>query len=270
MGLIRAGLNAVGGTLASQWKEYFYADALPENNAGMKAVPQILSNSSEDFLWAADKLKALGYEEVNINLGCPSGTVVRKHRGAGLLAYPEELERFLDGVFEKTPVAVSLKTRLGMESPEEWPALLELFNRYPARRLILHPRSRAEQYGGSPHREWYDYTLRESKLPVCYNGTESVMCGRGFLYHPGLVNLYNGKTESVEALRRFHQMLYEDYRAQIGTEAFVLCKMKEVWACLGKGMGLEPKTLKAVHKAMRYPAFETAVDNAFAELAARA
>ena len=91
------------------------ADVLPENNAGMKAVPQILSNSSEDFLWAADKLKALGYEEVNINLGCPSGTVVRKHRGAGLLAYPEELERFLDGVFEKSPVAVSLKTRLGME-----------------------------------------------------------------------------------------------------------------------------------------------------------
>ena len=36
------------------------ADVLPENNAGMKAVPQILSNSSEDFLWAADKLKALG------------------------------------------------------------------------------------------------------------------------------------------------------------------------------------------------------------------
>ena len=263
------------------------ADVLPENNAGMKAVPQILSNSSEDFLWAADKLKALGYEEVNINLGCPSGTVVRKHRGAGLLAYPEELERFLDGVFEKTPVAVSLKTRLGMESPEEWPALLELFNRYPARRLILHPRSRAEQYGGSPHREWYDYTLRESKLPVCYNGdlftaealreferrypgTESVMCGRGFLYHPGLVNLYNGKTESVEALRRFHQMLYDGYRAQIGTEAFVLCKMKEVWACLGKGMGLGPKTLKAIHKSMRYPAFETAVDNTFAEFAARA
>lgn len=263
------------------------ADVLPENNAGMKAVPQILSNNSEDFLWAADKLKALGYEEVNINLGCPSGTVVRKHRGAGLLAYPEELERFLDGVFEKSPVAVSLKTRLGIESPEEWPALLELFNRYPARRLILHPRSRAEQYGGSPHREWYDYTLRESKLPVCYNGdlftaealreferrypgTESVMCGRGFLYHPGLVNLYNGKTESVEALRRFHQMLYDGYRAQIGTEAFVLCKMKEVWACLGKGMGLGPKTLKAIHKSMRYPAFETAVDNAFAEFAARA
>ena len=164
---------------------------------------------------------------------------------------------------------------------------LELFNRYPARRLILHPRSRAEQYGGSPHREWYDYTLRESKLPVCYNGdlfttealreferrypgTESVMCGRGFLYHPGLVNLYNGKTESVEALRRFHQMLYDGYRAQIGTEAFVLCKMKEVWACLGKGMGLGPKTLKAIHKSMRYPAFETAVDNAFAEFAARA
>ncbi len=103
-----------------------------------------------------------------------------------------------------------------------------------------------------------------------YPGTESVMCGRGFLYHPGLVNLYNGKTESVEALRRFHQMLYDGYRAQIGTEAFVLCKMKEVWACLGKGMGLGPKTLKAIHKSMRYPAFETAVDNAFAEFAARA
>ena len=38
MGLIRAGLNAVGGTLASQWKEYFYADALPEDVLATRAL----------------------------------------------------------------------------------------------------------------------------------------------------------------------------------------------------------------------------------------
>lgn len=262
-------------------------DAAPERNRGARTIPQILANSSEDFLWAAAELERLGYGEVNLNLGCPSGTVVRKQKGAGLLGVPERLDAFLNEIFCACPLPVSVKTRLGMESPEEWPRLLEIFNGYPIVRLILHARVREEQYAGTPHREWFDYTLRESRAPVCYNGdlldgealrafqrdypqAESVMCGRGFLYHPGLVNLYRGEKESPQALRRFHQTLYESYRNEIGTEAFVLCKMKEVWAGLGKGQGLEKKTLKAVHKAMRYPAYEAAVEAAMEEIEARA
>ena len=56
---------------------------MPEHNIGMYTVPQILTNNVEDFLRTAEKLREYGYEEVNLNLGCPSRTVVTKGRGAG-------------------------------------------------------------------------------------------------------------------------------------------------------------------------------------------
>ena len=68
----------------------------PEHNRGKDVVPQILTNDAAAFGTVADRLCEYGYEEVNLNLGCPSGTVVAKKKGAGLLAEMERLERFLD------------------------------------------------------------------------------------------------------------------------------------------------------------------------------
>ncbi len=82
-------------------------------------MPQLLVRRAEDFLWAAGELAAMGYPEINLNLGCPSGTVVAKGKGSGFLGLPEELERFLDTVFDAAPCAVSIKTRLGLREPEE-------------------------------------------------------------------------------------------------------------------------------------------------------
>ena len=71
-------------------------DVLPENNHVPELVPQILTNSAEDLIRTAKVLQELGYEEVNLNLGCPSGTVVAKKRGSGFLSEPLLLERFFD------------------------------------------------------------------------------------------------------------------------------------------------------------------------------
>ncbi len=113
-------------------------DVLPENNQGMYAVPQILTNSVEDFVRTAQKLKQYGYQEINLNLGCPSGTVVSKKRGSGFLAFPEELDQFLDGIFGQTDAEISIKTRIGKENPEEFGRLLEIYNQYPVKELIIH------------------------------------------------------------------------------------------------------------------------------------
>jgi len=110
-------------------------EILPEHNEGLHVVPQVLTNSAEDFLRAAQKLKALGYEEININAGCPSGTVTTKAKGAGMLDDPMRLDRFLAEIFEKSPVEISVKTRLGMEKPEEWEDLLKIYNKYPLKEL---------------------------------------------------------------------------------------------------------------------------------------
>lgn len=100
-----------------------YFAPLPENNAATPLIPQILANNSEYFLEIAKALKELGYSEVNLNLGCPSGTVVSKKRGAGFLSVPDSLDTFLGEIFEKCPLKISLKTRIGMEDISEYAGL---------------------------------------------------------------------------------------------------------------------------------------------------
>lgn len=145
-------------------------DILPEHNAGVRAVPQLLTRQPEDFLWAAGELAAMGYREVNLNLGCPSGTVTAKGKGSGLLARREELEQLLDGIFAAAPVAVSIKTRLGMHDPEEFGPLLELYNRYPVAELTVHPRIRSDFYKKPVRPAYFDLAVRTSRAPLCYNG----------------------------------------------------------------------------------------------------
>ena len=72
-----------------------WREVLPENNIGISVVPQLLTRNADDFIWAAKELAAIGYQEVNLNLGCPSGTVVAKGKGSGFLAQPVELQEFL-------------------------------------------------------------------------------------------------------------------------------------------------------------------------------
>ena len=112
------------------------------DSVSFAAVPQILTKVSEDFLWAAQVCRDRGYKEVNLNIGCPSGTVVAKGKGAGMLADPDGLDRFLDAVFQDAPLPISIKTRVGIHDDQEFPRLLEILNRYPIQELTVHPRVR--------------------------------------------------------------------------------------------------------------------------------
>ena len=225
-------------------------EILPEHNENIYAVPQILTNRSEGFIKLAKALKDWGYEEVNLNLGCPSKTVVTKGKGSGFLAKPEELERFLTEIFDALSgeVKISVKTRIGKEDPEEFPALLKLFNKYPMEELIIHPRVQKDGYGNVPRLELYELAEKQSVNPLCYNGdlytrekirnfaerfpgTERLMFGRGFLRDPGL--LYNEGKDSKDIFEKFwafHDLVYEGYQERNMGDRNVLFKMKELWS----------------------------------------
>ena len=225
-------------------------EILPEHNENIYAVPQILTNRSEGFIKLAKALKDWGYEEVNLNLGCPSKTVVTKGKGSGFLAKPEELERFLTEIFDALSgeVKISVKTRIGKENPEEFPALLELFNKYPMEELIIHPRVQKDGYGNVPRLEIYELAEKQSVNPLCYNGdlytreqirnfaerfpgTERLMFGRGFLRDPGLI--YNEGKDSKDIFEKFwafHDLVYEGYQERNMGDRNVLFKMKELWS----------------------------------------
>lgn len=242
-------------------------DMHPDHNQGVPVVPQLLTNRAQDFIAAARILQDLGYEEVNLNLGCPSGTVVAKGKGAGFLAHPQQLEAFLDAIFQELTMAVSIKTRVGVASPEEWPALLALFDRYPIRELIIHPRIRLDHYRGPVRMEAFTDALAFTKLPLCYNGdifspqdcrdfaarfpqVPHLMVGRGLVCDPALVREFQGGAPLTKAeLMAFHDRLLEDYRAVLSGDWPVLGKMKELWTYWSSLFPAPAKPLKAMRKA---------------------
>ena len=213
------------------------------DSVSFTAIPQILTKVPEDFLWAAHQCLERGYTEVNLNLGCPSGTVVSKGKGAGMLSDTDALDRFLDAVFSQTTVAISVKTRLGIAESEEFPALLEIFNRYPIKELILHPRVRKDFYNGKPDLNAFTYCIQNSRAPVCYNGNlnsktdieafsvrypqvNAVMLGRGLIGDPGM--LTPGGTGAT-ALEAFFDELLENYLVLFGGSRNAMFRLKENW-----------------------------------------
>ena len=207
------------------------------------AVPQILTKSAEDFLWAAQVCYDRGYSEVNLNVGCPSGTVVSKGKGSGMLRDLSELDAFLDRIFAASPLPISVKTRLGLADSQEFPAILEVYNRYPIRELIIHPRVRKQFYDGQVDMEMFRYAYTHSKNPLCYNGdlacmadiqkTEAefpalngIMIGRGLVADPGMLGSAPATATQLEA---FMNDLLEHYIDAFGGSRNAMFRLKENW-----------------------------------------
>ena len=212
------------------------------NTLDFPVVPQVLTKVPEDFLWMAAVCKDRGYAEVNLNLGCPSGTVTAKGKGAGMLADPEGLDRFLDRIFSSCVLPISVKTRLGLATPEEFVQLLEIFNRYPICELTIHPRVRKQFYNGDVDMQAFSYAVENSRIPLCYNGNlcskddakvfakaypqvQSVMVGRALIGDPGMLT---GGTNLV-ALERFCDELLEEYTVAFGGARNAMFRLKENW-----------------------------------------
>ena len=255
----------------------------PANNQGLNVVPQLMSKNADEFVWAAQVLADMGYREVNLNLGCPSGTVVAKGKGSGFLAFPEELEAFFGRIFSEPGMPrVSVKTRLGKTTAEGFPALLELYNDYPIRELIVHPRVQADQYHGQPDLEAFAYALAHSRAPVCYNGdlfdapavhafqarfpaVERIMLGRGLAANPGLIGqLRTGKAPTAAQLQLFHDRLYAATRARIPDRRALLFRMKEAWRYLGCSFADAERPLRRIRKAQDMTEYDSAVRQLFA------
>lgn len=223
-------------------------ELLPENNPDAVLVPQVMANRAGDLLWAAETVRDMGYTELNLNAGCPSGTVAAKGKGAGLLARPEALEAMLEGACGKLCLPLSVKARVGFASPDEFPRLLEIFNRYPLKSLILHPRVRKDKYSGTLYYDAFELALKESKNPVEYNGdlrtegeiagfaarfpdAHAVMIGRGAVADPALFRkLKGGAAASRGELREFTAALFDAYtHFYDGQTGLAARRMREVW-----------------------------------------
>lgn len=252
----------------------------PSNNS-VPTVPQLLCKNADDFLWMAGQIASLGYKQVNLNLGCPSGTVTAKKKGVGMLADTDALDDFLERVFTACPIEISVKTRIGYQDKDEWPALMEIFNRYPICELIVHPRTGKEMYRGVPHLDAYEYVTQNTKIPLCYNGnvntradaayiekrfpdTQAIMLGRGLLANPALLSQ---KPVSRSLISDFHRELFESYMTVLGSEQATTGRMKEIWLLMSGMFELDKKYLKRLQQCKSTTELNGAVMAMICELA---
>lgn len=244
-------------------------DILPEKNDTERLVVQMLSSQPEAFLNFAEKIKDFGYDEINLNFGCPSSTVVKKDRGAGALRDITVLDDFLAEVFDKSDIKISVKTRVGFWSGDEIGELMEVYNKYPISQLVVHPRAREDYYNGVPNMTAFEKAYSLAKMPICYNGDvfsaedfygiekkfsqlEGVMFGRGAVSNPAIFReIKGGEKLKTNELAEFTARLKDRYLEVLGSEVYTLHKLKEIWMYIMWNFPDEKKILKAIKKSNR-------------------
>ncbi|MCY6372594.1 tRNA dihydrouridine synthase [Clostridium ganghwense] len=259
-------------------------DILPEHNQELSVVPQILTNNAEHFIRTVNELTKFGYNEINLNLGCPSGTVVAKHKGSGFLAQREQLDEFLEDIFSKASTKISIKTRIGKDSPDEFYELIEIFNKYPLEEIIIHPRIQTDFYKNKPNMEVFKDALALSKNPVCYNGDifnvsdyrklvemypslGAVMLGRGLIANPALIGeINNNHVVDKQVMKAFHDTVYAGYQKILSGDRNVLFKMKEFWFYMIHLFAESDKYAKKIRKTVRLRDYDVVISRLFQEL----
>lgn len=264
-----------------------------EHNKGMTVIPQILTSNAEDFIRLARNIGELGYDEINLNLGCPSKTVVSKGRGSGFLADPDKLDRFLDRIYEElTDMRISIKTRVGKDDTDEWEDLLAIYEKYPIEELIIHPRLQIDYYKNKASWNQMRYALEHSRHSLCYNGdifsveeykrwreefadVDCIMLGRGLIANPALreqiEEISGGETgrekeSNLTRFQRFHDEVYEAYKEVLSGDRNILFRMKELWAYFRFQFPDERKLWKKIQKCERCVVYESIMNDFFSKI----
>ena len=254
-----------------------------DNNRGVNLTPQLIASTPEKILRILALFIEKGYKNVDINLGCPFPTLAKRHNGAGLLPYPDEVKALLMAAIEAHPeIQFSVKMRLGWEDANECMALLPLLNSLPLSHITMHPRLGKQQYKGEVDLEAFQRFYAECEKPLIYNGDlltlddidtisnrfprlSGLMIGRGLLANPALAIEYQqgaplSLKEKIEKIRLLHADVFSQYGNLLeGGDLQLLTKMRTFWEYLLPDG--DRKAKKVIHKTSKLSNYQAAVSN---------
>ena len=262
-----------------------YRELKSTTHSGIPVVPQILSNDAGEMIRFATVCRDMGYDEINWNLGCPFRRVAIKRRGSGLMMYPGQIEAILEEIIPDLPLSLSVKCRLGYETPTEILRMMSVFNAFDLKEIIIHARLGRQLYKGDVNLPGFVAALNLSELPVVYNGDifgvddirqfaehtgplAGWMIGRGLLVDPFLPadikkEDVKGGRKRVEVVRRYVDDLYFEYRKYLNDRLHAIHIMKELWEYLAYGFDRPGKVFDKVKKSNSFDQYEEAVHAIF-------
>jgi tRNA-dihydrouridine synthase len=172
------------------------------NPTGRPVVAQMIGNDIPSLVRTARELQRHPIAAVDLNLGCPAPVVYRKCAGGGLLRHPREVDAILGALREAVQTRLTIKTRLGFDSPAVFDELLPIFAKHSPDLVTIHARTVREMYRSEVHYEFITRAVSELRCPVLANGNihsaqkaaavlrstgaRGLMIGRGAIRNPWL------------------------------------------------------------------------------------
>ena len=260
-------------------------EVFPENNLAQPVVPQVLFSDVEELFDLVTVLVNFGYQEINLNLGCPYPMATNKGRGAAWLSKPDVLKNTLQELYAKGfPVKYSVKMRAGMKNDQEAKAVFEVLNQFQLEEIIFHARTADQMYEGKAEKQWFTEALLAVKHPLVYNGDifsvadfqelkvilpvqNSFMLGRGLLMNPSLPLTLKGETPENRELKlkmkEFHDGILQAYSARLDGAGHILMKMNQFWSYFSESFENPHKVMKLVKKSGNMLKYNAAVVEIF-------
>lgn len=268
-------------------KTAYQNDLQPENNTTLTVTPQVMTNSAEEFLFVVKYVQSLGYKELNWNLGCPYPMVTKSGMGSGLICQPEKINAILKQVHNETDITVSMKMRLGYESPLEIIESFKVLDQYPLKSVAIHARLGKQLYKGGVDLDGFQKCIETTKHKLYYNGDitsveafknrqerfpsiDHFMIGRGLIADPFLPQMIKANTtiypkDRWKTFKAFHDTIYKDYDAYLQGPTPIKMKMLGFWEYFSQSFSNPQKTYKKIKKAGNPHKYQAAVSEIFAQ-----
>lgn len=262
-------------------KNSYQRDLLPENNLDLEVIPQIITNDADEFLFVSKYVQELGYKELNWNLGCPYPMVTKSGMGSGLICQTEKIDQILERVHAESNIIVSMKMRLGYDSPDEILNVLPLLEKYPIKNIAIHARIGKQLYNGGVNLDGFQQCVENTKLKLYYNGDitsvaqfhkmqerfptiDHWMIGRGLIADPFLPSMIKNNSSEypsnkMELFSDFHDTLYAGYSESLSGATHILLKMHHLWEYFSVIFSNPHKVNKKIKKAKSIRNYEQAV-----------
>lgn len=256
-------------------------DLMSPLNANHCLVPQIIFKDELEFSKLVDRVESLGFNEVDLNLGCPFPPQLKRGRGAALIVNPDILQKISDIMVSLASMRFSLKMRIGVSAADDWRESIGVINNMPLQHITVHPRIAAQGYDGRVDIAQFERILGESSHPVIYNGDilsaegigavisrfpsiAGVMIGRGLLRSPAIASDWTGEAPAgrrsdLTRLLMLHEPIYTHYCETLCGESQILSKIKPFWDYAKPE--LPNKMYKAIKKASSLSKYEMAVSS---------